>query len=79
MSALRLSKTQRELLDAMRGGVVVHYMRYMGRFNPHPYYFRTDGGRCTKAAQALLEKGLVEKVEKTQFGDHKLIATPLNP
>ncbi len=58
---MKLPKTQQELLDAMQSGVVVHYMPYMGRFRPNAYYYRRDTHkRCTAAAEALLEKGLVE-------------------
>ncbi len=70
---MKLSKTQSELLDALRAGVRVIYMRYMGRFNPNPYYFRNDThSHCTAAAEALLKKGLVQIVAKTNFGDHEI-------
>jgi hypothetical protein len=63
VSAAKLSKTQQDLLDAMKRGVTVHYMPYAGRFNPTAYYFRTDTmKRCTAAADALIQKGLA-KVE----------------
>jgi len=70
---MKLSKTQSELLDAMSKGVTCVYMRYMGRFNPTPYYFRSDNmKRCTAAATSLLEKGLVEKSDIENNGDHRL-------
>ena len=70
----KLPKTQQELLDAMQAGVICHYMPYMGRLRPNPYYFRNDNmKRCTAAAGALLEKGLVEVFDKDWNG-HKLRA-----
>jgi hypothetical protein len=58
-----LSKTQSELLDAMKAGVTVHFMPYMGRFNPNAHYFRQDNyKRCTAAAEALIAKGYAKRV-----------------
>lgn len=72
-TTIRLTKTQSELLTAMKAGVVCYYMPYMGRFNPKAYYFRNDTmKRCTAAAQALLEKGLVEIKDK-DFRGHRLV------
>jgi hypothetical protein len=74
MSQQKLSKTQQELLDAINGGVRVHYMPYMGNFNPSAYYFRCDTfKRCTAPARALLEKGLVKKCNE-DFRGHDLKA-----
>jgi hypothetical protein len=71
---MQLSKTQAELLEAMKSGVVCHYMPYAGRFNPTDYYFRDDTmRRCTAAAKALYEKGLVEVKDKDWRG-HRLVA-----
>jgi hypothetical protein len=71
---MRLSATQAELFQAMRNGVVCHYMPYMGRFCPNAYYFRSDTKkRCTAPARALKEKGLVVSVDKDSWGGHKLI------
>ena len=71
---MKLSKSQAELLAAMDAGVVCYYMRYMGRFNPTAYYFRSDTmKRCTATANALFDKGLLEsKVGKS--GDKFLVA-----
>lgn len=58
---ITLSKTQQELLDAMKAGVFVHYMPYAGNFNPRPYFFRSDTMKhCTAAAEALKKKGFAE-------------------
>ena len=65
----KLSRTQQELLEAMRGGVVCHYMPYSGRFNPTAYFYRSDNlKRCTAAAEALLKKGLVDEYDKSWRG-----------
>lgn len=70
----KLSKTQQELYDAMKSGTSVYYMRFMGRFNPNPYYFRGDILKhCTAAARALEDKGLVERYDNDGVG-HKLRA-----
>lgn len=77
-SVKSLPKTQAELLEAMRNGVEVRYMRYMGSFNPNAYYYRTDNlKRCTAPVKALLEKGLAEKVNVQRIGgDHQVRAKP---
>lgn len=70
----QLPPTQKELLAAMKKGAVCHYMPYMGRFRPNAYYFRSDTMKhCTAAARALVEKGLVEVIDKDQWSErHKL-------
>lgn len=70
---MSLTAKQQELLDAMRGGVRCIYMRYMGSFNTNAYYYRSDNHKkCTAQAKALLERGLVERFDRTPFGDHSL-------
>jgi hypothetical protein len=64
-----LTKPQAELLEAMKNGVVVHYMPYMGRLRPNPYYFRADTHKkCSAAAKALLDRGLVEERDRSVAG-----------
>lgn len=64
-----LSKSQRELFDAIESGVRVVFSPYAGRFNPNEYYRRMDNyKRVTAAARALLKKGLVEKADKDWRG-----------
>jgi hypothetical protein len=66
---MKISKTQQELYDAMKNGVKVSYMPYMGRFRPNAYYFRYDNNkRVTAAAEALLKRGLAEKYDKDWRG-----------
>lgn len=73
-----LPKTQADLLAAMRSGVTLHYMPYMGTFNATAYYFREDNHkRVTAAATALLEKGLAEKYDVTCRG-HRVRAKALS-
>lgn len=64
---MKLSKLQLDLLQEMVNGRVVHYMGYMGRFNPTPYYFASGGGhpRVTKQIEALIKRGLVKLVRET--------------
>jgi hypothetical protein len=72
-----LPKTQADLLTALRSGVTLHYMPYMGTFNPTAYYFRDDNyQRVTAAATALLSKGLAEKYDVTWRG-HRVRAKVL--
>jgi hypothetical protein len=74
-----LPKTQADLLNALQNGVVLHYMPYMGTFNPSAYYFRDDNHqRCTAAAEALLRKGLAEKYDETWRG-HRVRAKTMTP
>lgn len=70
---MKLPKTQQELLDAMKSGVVIHYMPY-GRSNPHEYYWRSDTmKRCTAAANALIDKKIAKVVGG--FSKEKLVLT----
>jgi hypothetical protein len=65
----QLTPSQQELLDAMKAGVVLHYMPYVGRVNPNEYYFRSDTMRkCTSPAKALLKAGLVQVTNKDWRG-----------
>ena len=67
---MKLSATQTHLLTQLQGGAVLHYMRYMGSLNPKPYYFCSDDcKRCTKAAEALIEKGLVDRHKENSYSD----------
>lgn len=69
----KLSRTQQELLDAMKEGVTCFYMPYIGRFGG-AYYFRSDNhARCTSAANALFRMGLVEEFNKQKYNSaHEL-------
>lgn len=68
-AAVKLSKPQQELLDAISAGIRVSFAPYAGRFNPKEYYYRWDThAKCTVAATALLDKGLVEKFDDTWRG-----------
>lgn len=62
---MRLSKTQRELLEQLQAGNRLHYMPYRGWFNKTAYFF-VDGtnSRCTAAANALVNLGLVTRKKK---------------
>lgn len=67
-----LTAIQQELLEAMRSGVVVRYMPYMGRFNQNAYYWRGDTrARCTAPAKALVDRRLV-KIINADWRGHRL-------
>lgn len=69
---MKLSSAQQELYDAMKRGVTCIFMKYSGRGLGN-YYFRTDNHkRCTAQARALLDRGLVEKVNEDWRG-HRLV------
>lgn len=69
---MKLSKTQQALLEKMQAGGVLHFMPYT-RSNPCAYFHCGPGsGRCTAAANALIEKGLVEKVGERWKVDYSL-------
>lgn len=56
---MKLSAKQFELLDAMRKGVRVHFMKGVD-----PYCFRSDTmKKCTATLFALKDRGLVEEVD----------------
>jgi hypothetical protein len=70
---MKLSRYQRELLEAMHAGVRVHYIHHETLMNATAYYFRSDTmKRCTRAAKALLAWGVVEKVECGPDRRHQL-------
>jgi hypothetical protein len=56
-------------------GVKANYSRYMGRFNPTPYYNIWGGGRCTAQVKALIAKGLVKFVPDGRYGDGHAVIT----
>jgi hypothetical protein len=59
---VKLTKTQQELLDAMKAGIVVRYAPSLGRFNPTSYYYRDDNfKKVTAAANALISKQVAQK------------------
>jgi hypothetical protein len=70
MSAPKLSKTQQELLDAMKAGAKVSFDIGVG----YSHYSRSDTNKkCTAAAKALLENGLVKRVNDGRLhGMHSL-------
>lgn len=68
---MKLSETQTELLALMQTGETLHFMAYMGRFNPKAYFI-CGGRRCTKAAEALTAKGLVERYGANHKAEYRL-------
>jgi len=56
--------SQAELLEAMRRGVVVHFLSGI-----HAHYFRADTMKsCTREAGGLLARGLIEEYDKDWRG-----------
>lgn len=64
---MKLSKTQSDVLLKLQAGGTLHYMQYMGG-SSRAYYFVNVGGACTKAAEALIKKGLVRDFRTNPFG-----------
>ena len=61
---MTITKAQLNLLNAMSSGAIVYFMAGI-----NAYYFRTDTMKnCTKTAQALEKKGLVEKYDQKWNG-----------
>lgn len=62
-----LTERQAALLEALKAGVKVHYMGYMGRFNPNAYYYREDTHeRVTAQANALIKRKLARLTDGYQ-------------
>ena len=77
LGVVKLTKPQRELYDAMLGGMICHYMPYRGWVNPNAYYYRDDNcKKCTKAAQSLEKRGLVERFDEDWRGHKIRVKTP---
>lgn len=76
MEAIKVTALQLKVLCALgERGNHAAYMRYIGTFNPVPYYYLHKGSphRCTKQIMALVERGLARKVNYTQSGDHEVV------
>jgi hypothetical protein len=59
----KLTPAMEDLLHAMKRGVRVHFMGGL-----YPYYFRSDTMKpCTKQVEALIARGLVERVETEKY------------
>lgn len=58
---MKLPVTQAKLLTQLQNGATLHYCQFPFR-GGDPYYWVSEGFQnCTKAAKALLGKGLVER------------------
>ena len=69
----KLTPAMGDLLQAMKRGVRVHFMGGL-----YPFYFRSDTMKpCTKQVEALMARGLVERVETEKYKfDVRLTKTP---
>lgn len=75
---MRLTQKQQDILDALRGGAVAHYMPYQGRFNPNPHYFlSTTLCRCTREIKRLLALGLAMQTSRSPGRRHIVVAAPI--
>lgn len=75
---MKLSKTQFDTLKRLvPPDVRLVYMRYMGRFNPTPHYFFSDGFTHVRKAtvDALVECAFAKRVNREASGDHDVIIT----
>jgi len=67
---MKISPTQLEVLKELsKEGVILHYMRYIGSFNPNSYWFISDSMkrvRCS-TADVLIKEQLI-KVTFTSLG-----------
>lgn len=65
-----LTDSQGFVLNALKSGDEAVFMRYMGRFNPKPYwYLRKSGKKVTKEIEFLSKNGMVRIINK---GDEKI-------
>lgn len=73
---MKLSKTQQEVLNILKEpGNYLHFMGYMGKFNPNAYYFSHNniGKRIrVDTVHVLLKQGLVVRKELDRFGGHTI-------
>jgi len=64
----KLTPKQTELLEAMRSGVICHFVAGMDG-----YYFRMDTlKRCTATVVALRARGLLDEFDATGYGRHSV-------
>ncbi len=77
---MRLSKTQQEVLNILKEpGSFLHFMEYMGRFNPNAYYFPHNHiGMHIRFSTvcSLLKKKLVVRKKINEWGKHRIFINP---
>jgi len=65
----KLTAVQQAVLNRMRSGALAHYMPYMGRFRPNPYWFLDDNmEHCTRQVQRLIKLGLARYSKREYSG-----------
>ena len=67
---MKLTKAQLAcLVELSKPGACAHYMRYMGRFTPNPYWFMsTTMRKVTKQIEFLHKHGFIN-VKSEKHGD----------
>jgi len=72
---MKLSKTQQELLNDLKMGDFLHYMPYMGSYNPTSYYFmhKTMNHYKLATVDKLIKLGYLEEFDREIYsGNHKV-------
>ncbi len=72
----KLSKYQQELLNHLKeNNTFLHYMGYMGSFNPSPRYFASETMKRFKpmTVDILVDAGYLERYDTVKYSnDHKV-------
>jgi hypothetical protein len=73
---MKLTQAQQDVLDELgKPGVVAHYMPYLGRFIPEPYWFLSSTHKkCTKQMEKLIKLGLA-KIIQSDFAGATAVAS----
>ena len=68
---MKLSETQIQLLKDLEQGSILHFMRYMGTFNPNAYWFVSHSMRRVRCStvEKLKRLRLVTVTQKGPFGE----------
>lgn len=63
-------------MDALRNLATedAHWHRYMGRFNPTPYW-SLKSRRCTRQIEALIKRGFAERIPLNGYGEFRASIT----
>jgi len=73
---MKLSKTQNECLQHLKdNNTFLHYMEYMGRFNPNAYYFASGTMKRFRdsTVKNLIKLGYLKIVKDNGYGKHEVI------
>ncbi len=80
MKHIKVTPRCRKVLDLLIGGAIAHYMPYMGRFRPNPYWFidglRDKTNKCTREMRVLLRHKLAVEINDRGYGSSNGKAAP---